>query len=280
MDPTQNNSFGGQQPMSMGYSGVPMSTGTGDIVLNNGGGKSKKGLLIGMIVVLIVVILGVVGVFFLTSNGGQKAKSIFSDLRQYLEEGDGGEWDEGDLIYAVSINVNSDESIADYYKVLMEKKESFITVKSGLDGNVLGRFESMINLLNGLINYRETKKQIIDKYKSDGLEDAKVFFDDNVECGQVGESLEDLCRAEMSYYDAELAEFAMYYDNECVKGEMFDNVCLRDKISNDEMIIELSEETASAERLFKAVRSDGWYKKVSDEVKKLDKEVAEGLGNA
>ena len=70
MDPSYNNSFGSS---TQGGVGAPISSGTGDIVLNSSSSKKPKKGLIVLIVVLVLAIIGLVVAYFVLKPNGKSA---------------------------------------------------------------------------------------------------------------------------------------------------------------------------------------------------------------
>lgn len=272
MDPTQNNAFSNVVP----YNGTP-SGGHDDILLNNNNNNIRKRIIIGAIAALVVAIAGIVGFMLFTSSGPQEAKRLFSDLRHYIEEGNGDTEDKSDIIYAILIRSDSDESITSYYDTLTKKKNLFLESNSKLDEVMLSKYENTLNVLNNLINHKSVEDRLTSIYKNNGLEAVKTYFNDDIGCEQVDGNIEALCDAERIYYDGIMSRFVTYYDNGCIKGELFDRACLDKKTNNDTQVTEIANH---AERVFNKVQDDIWYKQLSDEVKHLNDEISKELGNA
>ena len=272
MDPTQNNMFSDVVPYGVASNGEH-----NDILLNGNKNNNKKRIVISVIATLIVIIVSIVGFILFTFNGPQEAKRLFSDLRHYIEEGNGDTEDKSDIIYAILIRSSSNESIASYYDALTNKKNLFLESNSKLDEVMLSKYENTLNVLNNLINHKSVEDRLTSIYKNNGLEAAKTFFNDNIGCEQADGNIEALCDAERIYYDGIMSRFVTYYDNGCIKGELFDRACLDKKTNNDTQVTEI---VNHAERVFNKVQDDVWYKQLSDEIKYLNDEISKELGNA
>lgn len=168
MDPSYNNSFGSQAPIvsgpissgtiSSGSTGspagsVPLSSGTGDIILGSGKqAKSKKPILIAAIGVVVVLAVTVAILAIMTLSKPATARELFNEYANYLLFGtesradlpdDDYEW--GKLYYAgkqriftTSQSNNGDDTRRQYLDELKNKYEKF---KKSASPDVLAEYD-------------------------------------------------------------------------------------------------------------------------------------------
>ena len=269
MDPTQNNGFGNSngfgnampsggmgdvpsgQPMNMGAvnPGMPLSFGSGDIILAPEK-KSKKWWIVGVIAVVFVIIVSCCIVWMSVNSENVlagDAKSVFDDYERYMLLGEVDEDDDGGVVY------NDDRMIADvtldnaYYVDVtelaqFEEQRLFFQVAYEYlsDLSKLVDDESLKVFIGGLIEDTEVMKQlsiilntdyVLRKYTNNEIDDYLGELD-----GLRGET------HSMALYDAKslVLEYKKLYglfdENNCVDDDGLDGDCTNLALKNNPVI--------------------------------------------
>ena len=270
MDPTQNNVFGNQPPMDTGgfgapvNSGVPMSSGTGDIVLNNDGGKSKKKWwIVILLIVLVAAIVGVVVWYFVVRPSGQgtfvgDTKTLFSEFENYMLYGEND--NDADIYFENNDDVADGETIplenAYFVGVTRlgkyeEQEQYFSRLNKFLNdlrastnnevllsniermGDIISTIEllSVVSYTNYILqNYLQNGDDGIDDYLSK-IEGLKVDFT----YGSILNGIETLILKHKQLYG--------YYKNKgCMVDKSLDSHCISAVLKNSEEARKLSNE--------------------------------------
>lgn len=251
MDPTQNDGFGGQQPMNMGYSGVPISSGTDDIVLNNGGGgKPKKRLIIGVIVGVIVIVGVVVGVLMMNGVFGRNsftAREKFNRLMNYAINGE-------DSVTSIDEGYNNNE---DYYfdkmqntlddrKIVFDRASElmndFMDSWNERDKEVdsdsdLGQLQTIMKNEKEILDFSKVVRikripsvyDIAGVFQSEGEEGTKNYYANYYDYSTFDNVLmNEFEEAFTKYYNAQIEVVKMYYENKCLSGNTIRSNCIED----------------------------------------------------
>lgn len=270
----------------MGYAGPAMSvsSGTGDITLSSGEEKkSKKGWIIGILVGAVVV--SVIVVVMMLAPGlvktKEKANVKFDSLVTYLEKGndDNAIFSSESLLYAIAIYENNMDEINGYYEEVNKKKVDFLDSVVGVSNELLERYKGALKVMENIINYRAIEDKLIELYASSGVEVAKKYYEDKIQCESVGEGLKSLCIASQDYYDATVNEFALYYDAGCYNDELYDEACIKQRVGTID-IGQVSEYMEYAQRSFNRVQSDESKLLLNREIEGINREMKEALNNA
>lgn len=195
MDPTQNNDFGNQPPMGTGgfgapvNPGVPMSSGTGDIVLNNDGGKSKKKWWIigGVLGVLLLCAVGCILLFMAFQGGSEKEmETAWNRYYNYLMYGEDDRLD-GELgdttvetwypatIGTLSVQEETEDNNR-YYDDLKERYDTFSNSSRKTVDNVL-IYNDVFKAFYDYNVISDLERTIIDKYNNGGMDGAISYID-------------------------------------------------------------------------------------------------------
>ena len=175
MDPSYNNSFGSS---TQGGVGVPISSGTGDIVLNSSSSKKPKKGLIVLIVVLVLAIIGLVVAYFVLKPNGKSAinpssyGTEFNKFANYVLSGE----ENGEKISS-GLNLSYD-----YYLVgVLDSNEGW-----DIKNAVLNKTKSLYDAF--LLKYNENRKQDNDiENARDNIENDEMYYK-----GVLADSIDDM----------------------------------------------------------------------------------------
>lgn len=194
MDPTQNNSFGNQMPVNMGYSGAPMNAGgaggagTGDIILAPEK-KSKKWWIVGGVVgVVVLIIVAVCFLMIVPSKHRDSMAKMRQDWGEYYdylmygpeskEEGVTSEtWYPLAIENAEPGEMGYEEFYNDYYATLTNKYEQF-------EQSVVEQTDAIrrySDSFRALVNYNMIDSIVMtmnEKYQDGGYDDANNYIED------------------------------------------------------------------------------------------------------
>ena len=239
-------SFGNQGRIVGVNSNNPLgvvSSGSGDIILNNNGEKKKVWKV--MAIVIVALVLVGVGVLVVMRFGGFGKSSLrkLEALVRYIENGDGFyveederdndvdediDDEEGDLdenfIYAIGVSNEGPMVASDYYVGLEKKEEDFFSSFNG-DNELIEKYRFALGVLKNAMNYKEVEKKVIGLYKTDGEEGIRNYFDTSLDCDTGDSALSSICFAEREYYEKVVKTYVFYDSIGCNVDGYYDVWC-------------------------------------------------------
>lgn len=268
MDPSYNGNFNGANPGGMnpgGFPGnnMPISSGTGDVVLS--GGQEKPGKKSFIVLIVLAVILVVVGVVFVVFNplspaslngqsGGQlSASQAFARYSNYflygedsVEMRDGEDLEMSKTAFMRHASDEDVESRTSYYSNLRDLYKTFYDIYNSGD-QIDEAFVSFLNeygIKLSIMTYRYSgntvnRQEILDAYSSGDEQSAEVLIESKLSPYKGLGDVYGLNYYDLAYKSAEAdKEAIVVYDSfGCVAGKTIDYGCASQNVNEKTMAI-------------------------------------------
>lgn len=231
-------SAGGGITSGGGYS-VPVSSGTGDIVLGGGQKKSKRGLIIGIILGLVLVVGVVVGVLVLPgvlkTNDNKVAFNKYANFVLYGNEDEGYRGTDYEISYFESqmSDIEKARAFFDKADVLWSKTDVEI---SGDLGAEYSQQREMYEFLSVIYKRDILRRNVVTEYYIENGEEAtKKYIDEYYDVSEETSNLylRDL-KETFSLWGNSIMDKIAIYDNVGCLTQFEDYGCFNDKASDEQ----------------------------------------------